>query len=71
MSAARRANKSKVFVQDKNTNGNEENNNNLSQISKSTLVRSKRVATVDWDTRNSARLLQKTLVLKKTTGLSK
>jgi len=61
MSAARRANKSKVFVQDKNTNGNEENNNNLSQISKTTLVRSKRVATVDWDTRNSARLLQKNI----------
>ena len=59
MPAARRANKSKVFVQDKNTNGNEENNNNLSQISKSTLVRSKRVATVDWDTCNSARLLPK------------
>jgi len=58
-------------VQDKNTNGNEENNNNLSQISKSTLVRSKRVATVDRDTCNSARLLPKKLVLKKTTGLSK
>jgi len=45
-------------MQDKNTNVNEENNNNLSQTSKSTLVRSKRVATVDWDTRNSARLLR-------------
>ena len=48
-------------MQDKNTNGNEENNNNLSQISKSTLVRSKKVATVDWDTRNSARLLQQNI----------
>jgi len=61
MSAAKRANKSKVFVQDKNTNGNEENNNNLSQISKTTLVRSKRVATVDRDTCNSARLLQQNI----------
>jgi len=59
MSAAKRANKSRVFIQDKNTNVNKENNNIPPQTSKSTLVRSKRVATVDWDACNTARMLCK------------
>jgi len=59
MSAAKRSSKSKVFIQDKNTNVNKENNNIPPQTSKSTLVRSKRVATVDQDACNTARMLHK------------
>jgi len=65
MSAAKRTNKSRVFTQDKNANVNKENNKIPCQTSKSTLVRSKRVATVDWDTCNAVRMIQKI------TGLSK
>ena len=60
MSAAKRANnKSRVFIQDKNANVNKENNNIPPQTNKSTLVRSKRGATIDWDACNAARMLHK------------
>jgi len=59
MSTAKRANKSRVFIQDNNVNVNKENNNIPPQTTQSTLVRSKQVATIDWDACNAARMLHK------------
>jgi len=58
MSAAKRANKSRVFTQDKNTNVNKENNTVNPQSFKATQVR---VASDDWDACNTARMLCKLL----------